>query len=665
MDTQASLGARARAAVSEPNLPRLFQWAVDVLIVAGAFHLAYLLRFDFDIPPAEATGELAQLPYVVLVQFVVLTLTGVHAFIWRYIGLAEAQAFVKAAVYSAVPLVLLRLTLPVPDWRVPLSVIVVDGVLAFGSLLAVRVGRRVLYEGHQRRLMALEVGHTVRKRVLLIGAGRAGLSIAREIQGRGDLGIDIAGFVDDDPNKQHAVIQGVKVLGSTDDLPTLVRTLAIDHVVIAIAEASRREMKRISNICESIPVKTRIIPGMFEILQGKVNVNRIRDVEIEDLLGRPAVTLDERDMGRLLAGRTVAITGAGGSIGSELANQVCRFGPAKVLLIERAEFALFKIERQLREEWPSVMLLPLIADVGDEARMRSILAGHRPQLIIHAAAHKHVPMMELNPTEAIENNVLATKRIAELAGEFAVEAFVLISTDKAVRPKSIMGASKRIAELVVQSLNDRYDTRFLAVRFGNVIGSTGSVVPIFKEQISKGGPVTVTHPDVTRYFMTIPEAAQLVLQAAAFGNGGEIFILDMGEPVRILDLAKDTIRLSGLRPFEDIDIEFTGLRSGEKLFEELGTAGENMTKTRHPKIFVGDIAAPPSDQLEHAIDQLACLAQMGDEMALRLLLNDLLPDAHVEVDLTATPSVPVETPAIPAHPALLPTVVYDWPWQRA
>jgi FlaA1/EpsC-like NDP-sugar epimerase len=640
MNTSSSAGIATAPPVSLPNVIRLFQWVVDTLILVAAFRMAYLLRFDFDIPPHEAPREFLQLPFVVTVQLLGLRLTGVHTFIWRYIGLAEATTFARAAAYTSLPIFVSRLALPAPllDWRVPLSVIVMDTALAFGGLLLARVVRRVLYETHQRQLMARDAGYAVKRVVLLIGAGRAGMLIAREIQGRGDLDIDIAGFVDDDPNKRNAVIQGVKVLGTSDDIPVLVRRLKIDHVVITIAEASRREMKRISDICERTPVRTRIIPGMFELIQGSVNVNRIRDVEIEDLLGRPAVTLDERDMARLLAGRTIAITGAGGSIGSELSSQVCRFNPAKVLLIERSEFALFKVERQLRDDWPGVPLAPLLADVGDEARMRAILRAHAPAVIIHAAAHKHVPMMELNPTEAIENNVLATKLLAELAGECHVDAFVLVSTDKAVRPRSIMGASKRLAELVVQSLNGRYPTRFLAVRFGNVIGSTGSVVPIFKEQIRRGGPVTVTHPDVTRYFMTIPEAAQLVLQAAAIGNGGEIFILDMGEPVRILDLAKDTIRLSGLRPFEDIDIEFTGLRSGEKLFEELGTDGECMTKTRHPKIFVGDIAGPPAEELQHAIERLACLAQVGDEASIRLLLNDVLREANIEIGAAAAPA---------------------------
>jgi FlaA1/EpsC-like NDP-sugar epimerase len=352
-------------------------------------------------------------------------------------------------------------------------------------------------------------------------------------------------------------------------------------------------------------------------------------VQIEDLLGREPVRLDEVDMSRFLESKTIMVTGAGGSIGSELARQAARFQPARVLLVERAEFALFNIDRELREAWPGLGIVALVADAGDEQRMRFIFNAYRPQVILHAAAHKHVPMMEHNTTEALKNNVLATSLLGELAGRTGAEAFVLISTDKAVRPSSVMGASKRMAELVVQDLNRRHRTRYVAVRFGNVIGSAGSVIPIFREQIRKGGPVTVTHPDMVRYFMTIPEAAQLVLQAGAMGEGGEIFILDMGQPVRILDLAKDTIVLSGFKPFEDIDIVFTGVRAGEKLFEELEITEECMTRTRHPKIFIGKIAAYPEEKVRRALRQLAIYSDDGNEARLRAYLNELLPEARV------------------------------------
>jgi FlaA1/EpsC-like NDP-sugar epimerase len=341
------------------------------------------------------------------------------------------------------------------------------------------------------------------------------------------------------------------------------------------------------------------------------------------------VQLDIEDMRRYLSGKAVMVTGAGGSIGSELVRQVARFHPSKLILVERAEPALFTIDRELRTARPDLIIAPVIADICDVNRMRAVLDEHAPQIIFHAAAHKHVPMMECNPTEAVKNNVLGTNTLGTLAGEFGVEAFVLISTDKAVRPTSVMGASKRVAELVIQDLNDRYATRYMAVRFGNVIGSTGSVIPIIREQIRNGGPVTVTHPDMMRYFMTIPEASQLVLQAGAMGEGGEIFILDMGEPMKILDLAKDTIRLSGFKPFEEIDIVFTGIRPGEKLVEVLDTEGEQVLKTRHPKIMIGRILAYKGEKIRQALDELANIVNDGRDAELRKSLSRLLPESQL------------------------------------
>jgi FlaA1/EpsC-like NDP-sugar epimerase len=612
-------------------LNRQIQFSMDLAVLVVAFALAYLLRFDFDIPGENLLHLMRQLPYVVLLQFGALVLAGVYTFIWRYIGMNEVRAFINAAYWAFLPIVLIRLCLPSAyhQWRVPISIIFMDAVLAFGGVLGLRVLRRGLYERYEKQSQAGRSLSGDKKPVLLIGAGRAGVVAAREIRGRGNMDIEIKGFIDDDLKKQGSVIYGVKVLGTTEGLPELVRKLKIDHVVITIAEASGQQIRRIVRACERIPVKVRIIPGLYEILQGHVEVTRIRDVQIEDLLGRDPVRLDEVDMSRFLKDKTIMVTGAGGSIGSELARQAARFQPERLLLVERAEFALFNIDRELREAWPELDIVALVADVGDERRMRSIFNAHRPQVVLHAAAHKHVPMMEHNTTEAVKNNVLATSLLGELAGRCAAEAFVLISTDKAVRPSSVMGASKRMAELVVQDLNLRYPTRYVAVRFGNVIGSAGSVIPIFREQIRKGGPVTVTHPDMVRYFMTIPESAQLVLQAGAMGGGGEIFILDMGQPVRIVDLAKDTIRLSGFKPFEDIDIVFTGVRAGEKLFEELEITEECMARTRHPKIFIGKIASYPGEKVQHALRQLAIFSHDGDEARLRAYLNELLPEARL------------------------------------
>ena len=607
------------------------QFTMDLFLLILAFFVAYLLRFDFQISEIWVAPFLTQLPYVVLIQFAVLILTGVYSFVWKYVGLAEVKAFIVAAAVSALPILILRLTLPdrYKVWQVPLSVIVIDTLLAFGGVLGVRVLRRAMYERYEKRRKELRAGNKPKRRVLMIGAGRAGVLAVKEIQGRGDIDLEVIGFVDDDSRKQGSVIHRVKVIGTTDDLPRLVDSLDIDHVVITIAQASRHQLRRIVDTCERIPVKVRIIPGLYEILQGRVKVTRIRDVQIEDLLGREPVTLDEQGLHQFLDGKTVMVTGAGGSIGSELARQIARFSPSNLLLVERAEFALFNIDRELREAWPDLKIVALTADIGDENRMRSIFSIYDPRVIVHAAAHKHVPMMETNPTEAVKNNILGTRLLGEMAGRFGAEAFVLISTDKAVRPASMMGASKRVAELVIQDLDSRYETRYVAVRFGNVIGSAGSVIPIFREQIAKGGPVTVTHRDMVRYFMTIPESVQLVLQAGAMGQGGEIFILDMGEPVSILDLAKDTITLSGLKPYEDIEIVFTGIRPGEKLFEELQTDAESVAKTRHPKIFIGKIASYPTEDVRKALARLAQLAEDGRGDGLRAYLGELLPEANL------------------------------------
>ncbi|HVQ38833.1 MAG TPA: polysaccharide biosynthesis protein [Pyrinomonadaceae bacterium] len=606
------------------------QFALDLLVLVCVFAFTYLLRFDFAIPKHEFVNALTQLPYVVLIQFAALCLSGAYAFIWRYIGMSEIKTFLKAAGWSVLPILVLRLALPAQfqSWRVPLSIIVMDTILAFGGVLGLRVVRRGLYEQYEKRPKTNAATNGNRKAVLLIGAGRAGMLAAREIMGHHETDLEVKGFIDDDPNKLGSMIHGIKVLGPTRDLPLWVPKLKIDHVVITMAGIPGPYIREIAEFCERIPVKVRIIPGLYDILRGKVEVSRIRDVEIEDLLGRMPVKLDVEDMRRFLADKTVMVTGAGGSIGSELAQQVAEFQPASLLLVERSEFALFEIEREMTEAWPDLPIVQLVADVGDEGRMRAIFKKYHPQVILHAAAHKHVPIMEDNIAEAVKNNVLATHLLGVLAGEFGAEAFVLISTDKAVRPTSVMGASKRFAELVVQDLDKRFLTRYVAVRFGNVIGSTGSVITVFQKQIRKGRPITVTHPDMVRYFMTIREAAQLVLQASAMGQGGEIFILDMGEPVRILDLAKHMLNLSGLKPFVDVDIVFTGIRPGEKLIEELQITEESMNKTRHPKIFIGKIAAYPQEKVRIALDHLAVLSKNGHETELRNYLGELLPEAQ-------------------------------------
>jgi FlaA1/EpsC-like NDP-sugar epimerase len=633
-------------------LTRRLQFLLDLLALLGAFALAYLLRFDFAIPRPFYGRLLTQAPYVILIQFSALALAGVYTFVWRYIGLAEVKTFFYAMGGSAIPILILRLTLIQHSgpWQVPLSIILADTMLAFGSVMGLRVLRRALYERYETIHRDRPVENGKRKPVLLVGAGRAGVLAAKEILNRGDADLNIVGFVDDDPTKRRSVISRVKVLGTTEDLARLVRELAIDHVVITIAKASREEILRIVRLCEAIPIKVRIIPGLYEILEGRVEISRIRDVQIEDLLGRDPVDLDIQSISKELAAKTVMVTGAGGSIGSELSRQVIRFAPAKLLLVERAEFALFNIDRFLRELDPAGLIVPLVADVGDYARMQAIFEHYRPDVVIHTAAHKHVPLMEKNPIEAIKNNVLSTRLLGELAASHETEVFVLISTDKAVKPTSIMGASKRLAELVTQDLGRRCRTRFVAVRFGNVIGSNGSAIPIFQEQIRKGGPLTITDKRMRRYFMTIPEAAQLVLQASTIGKGGEVFILHMGEPVSIMELAETLIALSGLKPHQDIRIIETGIRPGEKLYEELAFESEHTLATSHPKIFISKIATLGTEAVENALQRLKIIVRNKDEAEMRLLLAELLPEATLN-DVPQPTSRQQQDPAFAAASA--------------
>ncbi len=611
-------------------LTRRVQVLIDVSMLAGAFVAAYLLRFDFMLGPAERQRLIWQLPVVVLLQLLSQRVWGIYKFIWRYIGLSEVRAFIGAALTCLAVMLAFRFGMPIgkPNLWVPISVTFIDVGLAFSGTLGIRVFRRMLFEWGERERE--ERGRQVATgdvRVLLVGAGRAGVMAAREIRGGAMPHLDVKGFVDDDVEKLGSVINGFRVLGPTAEIPRLVEDLGIDEIIITIVRASRSQIRRIVSLCERTKAKVRIIPGLYEILGGKVNVSAIRKVEIEDLLGREAVKLDEKGLHAFLSGKTVMVTGAGGSIGSELVRQVVPFSPLRVLLVERSEYALYQIEEEMRRVWPTLNVVPLLADVGDGGRMRDLFGEYRPQIVIHAAAHKHVPLVESNPGEAVKNNVVGTLTTGELAGEFGAEAFVLISTDKAVNPTSVMGATKRVAELVVQMLDRRFDTAFLAVRFGNVLGSTGSVVPKFREQIARGGPVTVTHPEMRRYFMTIPEAAQLVLQAGALGEGGEIFILDMGQPVKIVDLARDMIHLSGLTPGEDIEIVFTGVRPGEKLFEELGTSADQVDRTRHEKVFVGKIPRMAPETVMAAVTRMAGIVRDGDGKAVREELQRLIPEA--------------------------------------
>jgi FlaA1/EpsC-like NDP-sugar epimerase len=439
------------------------------------------------------------------------------------------------------------------------------------------------------------------------------------------LGHRIVGFIDDDRLKIDTLISGHKVLGPMSELPRVVKKSGAQQAIISIAAISGPAMRAIVHACEAVNLPVKVIPGIHEIIAGHVSLSRIREVTIEDLLGRDVVVLDTTSLQAALSGKVALVTGAGGSIGSELCRQIGRFAPSRIVLVEQAENALYQIHRELSVMFRDIPVVPCIADVCDATRIDEVFSRWKPDTVFHAAAHKHVPMMEWNPGEAIKNNVFGTRTVVDASDLHGVAEFVMISTDKAVNPTSVMGATKRCAELYVQAKSRASKTKFVAVRFGNVLGSAGSVIPLFKEQIAAGGPVTVTHPEMKRYFMTIPEACQLVMQAATLGDSGDIFVLDMGEPVRIADLARDLIRLSGMTE-SDIRIAYTGLRPGEKLFEELSTSGENMTKTKHPKIFIGRIAAVPLAEVTAGYARLHTISNSSSVAEVRAALGAMVPE---------------------------------------
>jgi FlaA1/EpsC-like NDP-sugar epimerase len=602
------------------------------IVLSAAWTLAYLVRFDGQIPPDRIGQMLVTLPVVLAFQFGALQLAGANRHSWRHTTLQDLGPLLNAVAATGLALLLTRAVAPsmsddlsaFTHLTIPYGVIAAYTVLAGVGLVGARVLRRVLSEQQAARDAEPATGDI--RRVLLVGAGRAGVLVARELQSRPDLGIVPVGFVDDDSFTHGRRISRLDVLGATSDLVRLVDEHRIDEVIITIASADGPTMRALIARCETAGCQPLIVPGVHEIVGGSVSLNWFRPVSPEDLLGRDPVELDLTTLSGLLTGKVVVVTGAGGSIGSELARQISRFSPARLILVERSEPALWAIHRELEAEHPGDDLVPAIADVTDGVRMRALFEAHRPAAVFHAAAHKHVPMMERNPGEAIKNNTLGTRTLVDAAASCEVGHFVLISTDKAVNPTSVMGATKRLAERYVQHVAIRTGRPYVAVRFGNVLGSTGSVVPIFEQQIAAGGPVTVTDPEMRRYFMTIPEASQLVLQAAALGYGGEVLVLDMGEPVKIVDLAESMIRLSGFEPYTDIPIEFTGLRPGEKLFEELALSEEGAERTRHAKIWIGRTRNPRWTAVDTDLSELARAADRADAATVRSLIAEHVPE---------------------------------------
>jgi len=550
---------------------------------------------------------------------------------WRYVSISDLLGILRASLVSTLIIVAVwfavMLQIPAVRHALPPGIAAVSqGVFMadlFGTIL-LPAGLRMITRLYHEEFRTVE-GRRL-KRFLIVGAGNAGEALLREIHRMAVAQYDVIGLIDDDPIKRGINIHGIPVLGTVHELPGICQARNIEEIAIAMPSATRQQLRRVIQACQGAKVRFRTVPSITDIASGKLRVSQIRDVDINDLLGREVVRLDLDLIEAFVRNKTILVTGAGGSIGSEMCRQICQFGPRLLLLVEQAENPLFYIERELHRQFANVRLTPIICNITDRERVDEIFRQYRPEVVIHAAAHKHVPLMELNPGEAIKNNVMGTQVVADVADKHGAANFVMISTDKAVNPTSIMGSSKRIAEMYIQDLGRTSRTQFVTVRFGNVLGSEGSVVPIFKKQIAEGGPVTVTHPEMKRYFMTIPEAGQLVLQAATMGKGGEIFVLDMGEPVKIVDLAKELITLSGFRPGDDIEMVFTGPRPGEKLFEELRIEGEDMQRTGHPKISIWRNIPMDRNRLCTGITTLLDLAQRQEQAELARKIKELVPE---------------------------------------
>lgn len=556
-------------------LRTLFAFGHDIAAAVAAWALAYLLRFNFSVPPEFAESLWQKLLWIVPLQAAICLRLGLYRGLWRYASFTDFRRIVASALIGAMSIALILFFFQLRF--VPRSALMLYPILLIVLMGGSRIAYRAWKEGHLVRLSRLEA-----KRVVIIGAGNAAARLLTSL-GRSEEWL-VVGLLDDDPVKQGREIHGVKVIGNLEDLPRLAERLGIEQAIIALPGQSHGVRRRAMDLCRKAEVTAMTVPSYDDLVSGRVSLSAVRQIEVDDLLGRDPVVLDSTGLGQWLKGRVVLVTGAGGSIGSELCRQVARYEPSHIVMLEASEYALYTIEQEFVVRHPERPIVRVLCDVRDDVRVRETMARWKPAVVFHAAAYKHVPMVETdNAWEGVRNNVLGTWRVAAAAADHGVDKFVLISTDKAVNPTSVMGTSKRLAEMVCQALQPGTSTRFVMVRFGNVLGSTGSVIPKFKEQIAAGGPVTVTHPEMTRYFMSIPEAARLVLQAGLMGQGGEIFVLDMGEPVRILDLAREMIRLSGFGE-DEIRISITGLRPGEKLFEEVLADDEQTLPTPHPKL---------------------------------------------------------------------------------
>lgn len=630
-----------QVAAARRGRPRLHLWSragirtlgrglLIALILTAAYWFAYQLRFDFDPPEPHSSALSDTILLVFGGKLLILILAGTHRRSWSHWGTADAVDLGRTVALGGAWVFFLHAIL-LNLRAFPRSVLLLDVILGFMLVGAARTVR-VALRGGGRQLDG------DRRRIVLVGAGETGGQLIAQLRRGNALPYRAEGIVDDDPARQGTFIHGTPILGTVEELPMVVQALQADEIIVATPSATRDQMRRIVGLCRLSNVPYRILPRTDEVLAGSIQWKQIREVQIEDLLRREAVRIDAGAIAALVAGRSILVTGGAGSIGSEIVRQVAGWAPRSLAVLDQHETGLFHLRAELEARNPTVELAVLVGDVGCERTLHRVFAEFAPEVVIHAAAYKHVPMLERNVQEAVENNVFGTLAVARAAGRAGAGTFVLISTDKAVNPTSVMGTTKRLAELVIQDVGTEFPgTCFLGVRFGNVLGSQGSVIPLFREQIARGGPVTVTHPEMQRYFMTIPEAARLVLQAATFGERGRIYILDMGEPVRIVDLATDLITLTGLEPGLDIEIRFSGIRPGEKLFEELSFDAERMERTNHPKVFRGRLQPMEHGRLAEGLGALRQSVESRDEAAVRLLLQRLVPEATLIRPTAAEP----------------------------
>lgn len=597
---------------------------VDLLLIFCSYFVAFIFRFKYtDISIAEIVVMYES--YISKIFLMSLIFIGIFMAFKQYKSIwsiASIDEFLRGIIATGLATSVVLVISCLDKRRIPLMVTIMAGIMIMVFCNGIRIGWRVV---RRTLIFITDRSNGNCKRVLVVGAGGAGALVANEYKKNPQYKKKVVAFVDDSWAKKGIYVSGIKVLGDRYDIPTVVEEQRIDEIIIAISELNEVELKRILDECKKTTAQVKIMPGVSEVIDGKFSVKKIRDVDVEDLLGREPIKLDFSGISSYIENKVIMVTGGGGSIGSELCRQIARFNPKELIIFDIYENNAYDLQNELLRKYKDLNLKTLIGSVRDRKRLNNIFKEYRPQVVFHAAAHKHVPLMEDSPGEAIKNNVLGTLNTAELASEYGVERFVLISTDKAVNPTNVMGATKRLCEMVIQSIDKESDTEFVAVRFGNVLGSNGSVVPLFKKQIAEGGPVTLTHKDITRYFMTIPEASQLVLQAGAYAKGGEIFVLDMGQPVKIYDLAENLIRLFGYIPNEEIEIKVTGLRPGEKLYEELLMDEEGLSETPHKKIFIGRPGEFKLEKVKSNINELLDVVKIGNKEKLREKLQEVVP----------------------------------------